>query len=89
MALEAAMAEACDAFDVKSDSLASPARREPPRSLEMGLDRLRKHFVGTLLCGLAAYKGPQVLSDPSEAITNQSLDYLYLVVPIFWEIHVV
>ena len=39
-ALEAAMAEACDAFDVKSDSLASPARRELPRSLEMGLEAM-------------------------------------------------
>ena len=39
-ALEAAMAEARDAFDVKSDSLASPARRELPRSLEMGLEAM-------------------------------------------------
>ena len=39
-ALEAAMAEACNAFDVKSDSLASPARRELPRSLEMGLEAM-------------------------------------------------
>lgn len=39
-ALEAAMAEACDAFDVKSDSLASPARHELPRSLEMGLEAM-------------------------------------------------
>jgi FdrA protein len=39
-ALEAAMAEACHAFDVKSDSLASPARRELPRSLEMGLEAM-------------------------------------------------
>ena len=39
-ALEAAMAEACAAFDVKSDSLAGPARRELPRSLEMGLEAM-------------------------------------------------
>ncbi len=39
-ALEAAMAEACNAFDVKSDGLASPARRERPRSLEMGLEAM-------------------------------------------------
>ena len=39
-ALEAAMAEASDAFDVKSDSLASPARHEPARSLEMGLEAM-------------------------------------------------
>ncbi|MFY9896081.1 MAG: acyl-CoA synthetase FdrA [Xanthobacteraceae bacterium] len=39
-ALEAAMAEASDAFDVKSGSLASPARHEPPRSLEMGLEAM-------------------------------------------------
>ena len=39
-ALEAAMAEARDAFDVKSDSLASPTRRELPRSLEMGLEAM-------------------------------------------------
>ena len=39
-ALEAAMAEASDAFDVKSDSLASPARHEPPHSLEMGLEAM-------------------------------------------------
>ena len=39
-ALEAAMAEARNAFDVKSDSLISPARRELPRSLEMGLEAM-------------------------------------------------
>ena len=39
-ALEAAMAEASAAFDVKSDSLASPARHELPRSLEMGLEAM-------------------------------------------------
>ena len=39
-ALEAAMAEASAAFDVKSGSLASPARHELPRSLEMGLEAM-------------------------------------------------
>ncbi len=39
-ALEAAMAEARAAFAVKSDGPASPARREPPRSLEMGLEAM-------------------------------------------------
>ena len=39
-ALEAAMAEASAAFDVKSDSLAGPTRRELPRSLEMGLEAM-------------------------------------------------
>src|SRR5208282_1641058 len=37
-ALEAAMAAASRAFDVKSDGLTSPARHELPRSLEMGLE---------------------------------------------------
>lgn len=39
-ALEAAMAAASAAFDVKSGSLASPARHELPRSLEMGLEAM-------------------------------------------------
>ncbi len=39
-ALEAAMAAASDAFDVKSGGLTSPARHELPRSLEMGLEAM-------------------------------------------------
>jgi FdrA protein len=39
-ALEAAMAEARDSFDRKSNGAVSAARREPPRSLEMGLEAM-------------------------------------------------
>jgi FdrA protein len=39
-ALEAAMAEARGTFDRKSDGPASTARREPPHSLEMGLEAM-------------------------------------------------
>ena len=39
-ALEAALAEAGDAFDRRSDGPASGARREPPHSLEMGLEAM-------------------------------------------------
>ena len=39
-ALEAALAEARDTFDRRSDGPASAARREPPRSLEMGLEAM-------------------------------------------------
>ena len=39
-ALEAAIAEAGDAFDRRSDGPASGARREPLHSLEMGLEAM-------------------------------------------------